>query len=1205
LWQGFITISDKNPPTPDGRYIFKIYDAQDSGKVRVKMDTTLSTKFTNTALVICRRGRMTTSLDSLKFGTIKLGEDSTLVFNVKNEGCSEISIANPPLGAGAAFIVDEFPATLKSGEIRAFKVRFLPRERQTYLGRLKIDYSSAGRQDSAIVGLRGAARGFQFAFKLNEIILKPGDTINFGRAKVDSTVFRKIQVSNPKAAEKELSDTLYVTSISATSPDVFQVVSPTPLNFKLAPDSAKDVTISFKPPKGQISAEQNYPGRLDFNRNDQTISSLELIGNGYKNLPPSIPSDSVAITWPTGRTGYTNEGSLTFCLSLANVSAIKEARWKFTQTAGDKPKAPDDTTRYGGRGKLAGQPGKFCFTIPLAAKLGAVTQRWYCYVWLEGTNGASGFLEAFPSEVYYDVTPPAFAALPEVKSPWPGGNPKYTKDDTIRFCWTNAYDLSGIREVRWKFTDTLNAKPKGDNDLGNGGGVIRQGGISCATLLLKGKLPHEGRWYCYLWLVDSLGNSSYANAFRSEFIYDRTPPAKPKPPFERYANGRRISEANWFNRGPLTLMFNLSSGATDAAKVYWKFRSLPKDSLLIKADANNRVSFSIPFGSRVSCGYDSLNFWFADSAGNVNADSFAVVRYRFDICSPVIARTSTREAVANKQKEFIDNLRITDHSFADSNSVAIFYRFGGSRDDGLFLSRGRRKITKFKGTSSETLRVQLNFPAEALTSRGLEYRVAASDSLNSPSLSLWIPVRVRIPTDGEFRTDKDGKAVPFAHGADSSAYRLIAMPFWLDKKKPNEVLGDDLGPYDPTKWRLFDYQGEDKGFVEWTKPNFRLFEPGRAFFLIVRDSNKVIDSGSASTVSTGKDTTLILQEGWNLVGNPFNFPISLDSLEIHNSILRGQIFARERTWDPHIDTFEPWRGYAIKVVQENEGPITLRIPPIAASSHRSKTLARAVEAAGEWTIQITAKAGAELDTINWAGVRKMAAEEYDDFDLVEPPVIGNYVSASFPNMNWSRLAMEYTADFRPLGRDFYEWPLKVATNYASSEVVLQFSGVANLPAGFEAYLVDEAYGVARNLRRNPEYRFVAGANGVEKALKLLAGKPEALQKYSSGIALVPKAFELSQNFPNPFAAKFQQSFTAIRYTLPKSANVTVEVYNMLGQKVRTLVAGQAQAADYYLATWDGRDEAGKEVSSGVYVYRLLAESNGERFTSTKKLLLVK
>ncbi|MGH7453548.1 MAG: FlgD immunoglobulin-like domain containing protein, partial [bacterium] len=303
---------------------------------------------------------------------------------------------------------------------------------------------------------------------------------------------------------------------------------------------------------------------------------------------------------------------------------------------------------------------------------------------------------------------------------------------------------------------------------------------------------------------------------------------------------------------------------------------------------------------------------------------------------------------------------------------------------------------------------------------------------------------------------------------------------------------------------------------------------------------------------------------------------------------------------------EPWKGYAIYVKKRvSTAPVMLVICPIATSSRIGKTLAPAETSAEDWTLQISAKAGVALDSINYVGARCAAAEEYDVFDRMEPPVIGDYVSVYVDNEKWTKNPMKYTADFRPTGQETYEWPLHVNSNTAPGEVVLQFSGVANLPAEFEAYLVDEAYGVARNLRRNPEYRFVAGSNGVEKSLKLLVGNPEALQKYSNGIALVPQAFELSQNFPNPFAAKFQQSFTAIRYTLPKSANVTVEVYNMLGQKVRTLVAGQAQVADYYLATWDGRDEAGKEVSSGVYVYRLLAESDGERFSSTKKLLLVK
>lgn len=281
------------------------------------------------------------------------------------------------------------------------------------------------------------------------------------------------------------------------------------------------------------------------------------------------------------------------------------------------------------------------------------------------------------------------------------------------------------------------------------------------------------------------------------------------------------------------------------------------------------------------------------------------------------------------------------------------------------------------------------------------------------------------------------------------------------------------------------------------------------------------------------------------------------------------------------------------------------ICPIATTPRIGKDFTPAVTSAKDWTIQIVATAGTARDAINWVGARSTAVMEYDDFDLVEPPVIGEYVSVYVPNEKWAQFPMKYTADFRPVEQEVYEWPLQVNTNAASGEVVLEFKNLANLPAEYEVYLIDAAYGMARNLKHNPTYRFVASAAGSEKSLKLLVGKPETLSKHTGGIALVPSAFELAQNFPNPFATQQAQAITAIRYALPKSATVSVEVYNMLGQKVRTLVNRQFQAADYYLATWNGRDEVGKEVSSGVYVYRILAESQGERFTATKKLLLVK
>jgi flagellar hook assembly protein FlgD len=75
---------------------------------------------------------------------------------------------------------------------------------------------------------------------------------------------------------------------------------------------------------------------------------------------------------------------------------------------------------------------------------------------------------------------------------------------------------------------------------------------------------------------------------------------------------------------------------------------------------------------------------------------------------------------------------------------------------------------------------------------------------------------------------------------------------------------------------------------------------------------------------------------------------------------------------------------------------------------------------------------------------------------------------------------------------------------------------------------------------------------------------------------------LEQNYPNPFNPS-----TTIRYQLPKMAQVVLKIYNIFGQEVRALVnARQPPGAN--AVVWDGRDESGKEVSSGIYIYRLQA-----------------
>jgi mannose/cellobiose epimerase-like protein (N-acyl-D-glucosamine 2-epimerase family) len=96
----------------------------------------------------------------------------------------------------------------------------------------------------------------------------------------------------------------------------------------------------------------------------------------------------------------------------------------------------------------------------------------------------------------------------------------------------------------------------------------------------------------------------------------------------------------------------------------------------------------------------------------------------------------------------------------------------------------------------------------------------------------------------------------------------------------------------------------------------------------------------------------------------------------------------------------------------------------------------------------------------------------------------------------------------------------------------------------------------------------------------------------------PGTFILGQNYPNPFNPS-----TTIPFTLARSAVVSLKIYNALGQEVRTLLTGRKDAGQYTLQ-WDGRDNFGRSVASGIYFCQLSA-SSGENRTLTRKMILMK
>jgi len=105
----------------------------------------------------------------------------------------------------------------------------------------------------------------------------------------------------------------------------------------------------------------------------------------------------------------------------------------------------------------------------------------------------------------------------------------------------------------------------------------------------------------------------------------------------------------------------------------------------------------------------------------------------------------------------------------------------------------------------------------------------------------------------------------------------------------------------------------------------------------------------------------------------------------------------------------------------------------------------------------------------------------------------------------------------------------------------------------------------------------------------------ALDEPKANITLAPTDFQLKNNYPNPFNPE-----TLIEYIVPQNGNVKLVIYNILGQKVRTLV-DQHQTTGTYTVYWNGRNDQDVALSSGVYFYQL----QGENALITKKMTLVK
>ena len=124
--------------------------------------------------------------------------------------------------------------------------------------------------------------------------------------------------------------------------------------------------------------------------------------------------------------------------------------------------------------------------------------------------------------------------------------------------------------------------------------------------------------------------------------------------------------------------------------------------------------------------------------------------------------------------------------------------------------------------------------------------------------------------------------------------------------------------------------------------------------------------------------------------------------------------------------------------------------------------------------------------------------------------------------------------------------------------------------------------------------YLWGPSG-EAAIRVLVRRNDTVDILKPSGLRLPSELRICRVYPNPF-----NPVSTIRYDLPQRAEVALTVYDILGREVRTLVAGM-QEAGYKSAVWDGTDDRGQPVSSGVYLYRIQAGG----FTQTRKMALLR
>jgi hypothetical protein len=417
------------------------------------------------------------------------------------------------------------------------------------------------------------------------------------------------------------------------------------------------------------------------------------------------------------------------------------------------------------------------------------------------------------------------------------------------------------------------------------------------------------------------------------------------------------------------------------------------------------------------------------------------------------------------------------------------------------------------------------------------------------------------------------QSISLRAGTKVSDYQIVAVPLELAEKSAADVF-DDLGGYDKTKWRLFDWKPGTNvtGYYREYQNGLNSIQPGKGYWLITR-TGSVANPGVGTTVSlTGSPpndlyTTITLEPGWNLIGNPFNFTLSWTKVASYAEnasanigslyVFPGGTLAVGTNLPSHSGGF---------IENLSSSNITLKIPASKALSGGRVASPEPIDlAAHHWQIPLTLTDGELSNQTGGIGMHKQATlTGRDQFDGVSVPLLKG---VGIPEMVFKH--PEYDTDFcREIvpTADHYEWEFQVVST-SENQLRLEWDPSLLEEGSKELYLFDPATMDMKNMRTDSYYLVPPSS----KSLRILFGERTYIQERRD--QLLPL---FGQPYPNPAAGEVFVPFH-IGENMGE-VNIAIQVYDGLGRYVETIASDKFSTGDHQ-AVWNTGGRSGLFVVS--------------------------